>query len=246
DLAVARPFLPDAVLARLPWQRLGVDLSSQGRVEAVFSSAPRIAQRTELRVSRPAWGDTVSAHDLVAVLDTQGDALRHRGELQIRAEGLLVHGQDAGAQRHTLAFDFDRKPSASKPATNPDASNAFDAHVRLSNQAGVQFALNAALAFDPQTSALRGSLKARLPAQTLPAPLRAYLPAELDTARLALDVDAQGALTGFITHIGDDGLPRFAPKPLASAALEGRALVEARGFRWRQDGLAVQVPALRW
>lgn len=239
DLTLARPFLSDTVALRLPWQHLGVNLSSQGRVDAVFSSAPRIAHRTELRLLRPAWGDTVAAQELVAVLDSQGDAWRHRGELQIQAEGLRVNGQDAGAQRHTLAFDFDRKPSASK-------SNAFDAHVRLSNQAGVQLALDAALAFDPQTSAVRGSLKAQLPAQPLPAPLRAYLPEALDAEQLALDVDAQGALTGFITRIGDDGLPRLAPDPLAGAAFDGRALVQARGFHWQQDGLAVQVPALRW
>ncbi|QBK04617.1 hypothetical protein DW355_07335 [Hylemonella gracilis] len=240
DLALARPFLPDTVLARLPWRRLGVDLSSHGRAEALFSSAPRVAHRTELRLSRPAWDGIVSARELVAVLDSQGDAWQHRGDLQIRAEGLRVHEQDAGAQRHTLAFDFDRKPSS------PSSARKFEAHARLSNQAGMQLALDAALTFDAQARALRGSVKAQLPAQPLPAPLLAFLPAALDTTRLALDVDAQGALTGFVTRIGDDGRPEFAPDPLASAAVDGRAVVEARGLRWRQDGLAVLVPALRW
>jgi hypothetical protein len=239
DLALVRPFLSDALAARLPWQRLGVNLQSQGRVEALWSPAPRIAHRTELRLSRPAWDNTVSARELVAVLDSQGDARRHRGELQMQAEGLRVHEQDVGAQRHILAFDVDRQPSA------PGAQK-FDARVRLSNQAGLQLVLDAALAFDPQARALRGSVKAQVPAQALPPPLRAYLPAELDVARLALDVDAQGALTGVITQMGDDGLPQFAPDPLTSARLDGRALVEARGLRWRQDGLAVTVPTLRW
>lgn len=244
DLALARPFLSDAVAASLPWRRLGVNLQSQGRVEAMWSSAPRIAHRTELRLLRPAWDGTVSARELVAVLDSQGDAGRHRGELQIQAEGLRVHDQDVGAQRHTLAFDFDRKPSAQK--STQQFAQRFGARAKLTNQAGVQLTLDAALTFDASARALRGSVKVQLPAQALPAPLRAYLPAELDAARLALDVDAQGALTGFITHIGDDGLPRFAPDPLASARLDGRALVEARGLRWRQDGLAMTVPALRW
>ncbi|EGI77156.1 hypothetical protein [Hylemonella gracilis] len=239
DLALVRPFVSPAVLARLPWQRMGVDLSSQGRAEALLSSAPRITQRTELRVRQPAWDPVVSAREVVAVLDSRGDAWRHQGELHLEAEGLRVHEQDAGAQRYTLAFDVNRPSSAPKDQT-------FEARVRLSSQAGVRLALEAALAFDPRARALRGSVKANLPAQPVPAALQAWLPAQLDAERLALDVDAQGVLTGVITGVGDDGLPQFAPDPLASAALNGQAMIEARGIDWQQDGLMVQVPALRW
>ncbi|EYC50540.1 hypothetical protein AZ34_05335 [Hylemonella gracilis str. Niagara R] len=242
DLTLARPFLSDALLARLPWRRLGVNLQSQGRVEALWSSAPRIAHRTELQLLRPAWDGTVSARELVAVLDSQGDAWQHRGELHLRAEGLRVHEQDAGAQRHTLAFEVDRRPAA------PGAPSAakFEARARLSNQAGVQLMFDAALAFDPQAHALRGRLKARWPAQPLLAPLRAYLPAALDAEGLALELDAQGALTGVFTRIGDDGLPQLAPDPMASAGFEGRALIEAGGLHWQQDGLELQLPSVRW
>ncbi|MFO6418981.1 hypothetical protein ACLBKS_02120 [Hylemonella sp. W303a] len=239
DLLLVRPFLSPAVVARLSWQDMGVDLLSQGRVEALASPAPRIVQRTELRVHRPAWDRAVSARELVAVLDSQGDAWQHRGELQLQAEGLRVQGQDAGAQRYTLALDLDRqssKPSAPK----------FEARARLSSQAGVQLSFEAALAFDPQVRALRGSVKARLPAQSWPAPLLAWWPTPLDAERLALDLDAQGVLTGVITGIGQDGLPQWAPKPLTTAMLDGQAWVEARGIGWQQDGLIVEVPALRW
>jgi hypothetical protein len=239
DLVLARPFLPEEVAARLSWRQLGVNVQSQGRVEAVWTAAPRVTHRTEFRLSRLAWEGRVAAQELAAVLESEGDAWQHKGEVQLRAEGLRLEDQDAGAQRHRLTFDVDRKPTAA-------GEQKFDARIQLSSQAGLQLGLDAALAFDPQVRALRGSLKAQWPAQQLPAGLRAQLPAALDIARLAVDVDAQGTLTGVITALSADSQPQFAPDPLTSAGFEGQALVHARGLRWRQDDLVAQVPDLQW
>jgi hypothetical protein len=40
DLVAARPFIPEQVAARVPWQHLAVNLASTGRLAALFSSSP--------------------------------------------------------------------------------------------------------------------------------------------------------------------------------------------------------------
>ncbi|OJH40156.1 hypothetical protein [Cystobacter ferrugineus] len=233
DLVAARPFIPESVAARVPWNHLAVDLASTGRLAALFSSSPRLEHRTELRLQRPGWDD-VSASNIAAVMRSQGDAWRHKGELDLRIEGLRVGENDAGSQHQTLTLDLDRR----KPSLR----------LGLTSQAGLKIALDAALAFDRKARALRCDVKGDLPPLGALTPLlaKAQVPAELDSSRLALNVELHGTLRGVLTDIAADGTPSLTPAPLRTASFEGKAVVDARGIRWRQEGRSINLPALHW
>ncbi|WP_164018551.1 hypothetical protein [Pyxidicoccus trucidator] len=233
DLVAARPFIPDSVAARLPWKHLAVNLASSGNLAALFSRSPRLEHRTELRLQRPGWDD-VSASNVALVMRSQGDAWRHRGELDLRVEGLRAGETDVGPQHQTLTLDLDRR----KPSLR----------LGLTSHAGLKLALDAALAFDRKARALRCDVKGDLaPDGALSLLLaRAQVPAELDTSRLALNVELHGTLLGVLTDIASDGTPSLAPSPLRTAGFEGKATVDARGIRWRQDAQSINLPALNW
>lgn len=233
DLAAARPFISESVAARIPWKHLGVNLASKGRVAALFSSSPRLEHRTELRLQRPGWDD-VSASNVAVVMRSQGDSWRHKGELDLQIEALRVGANDAGSQHQTLTLDLDRR----KPSLR----------LGLTSHAGLKIALDAALAFDRKARALHCELKGDLPPLGALSPLlaRARVPAELEPSRLALKVELQGTLLGVLTDISADGTPSLTPAPQRTASFEGKAVVDARGIRWRQEGRSINLPALHW
>jgi translocation and assembly module TamB len=233
DLVAARPFIPESVAARVPWKQLGVSLASKGRLAALFSPSPRLEHRTELRLQRPGWDD-VSASSVAVVVRSQGDAWRHKGELDLQIEGLRAGALDAGPQHQTLTLDLDRR----KPSLR----------LGLTSQAGLKMALDAALAFDRKARALRLDVTGDVPPVGALSPLlaRARVPKELDASKLALNVELHGTLRGVLTDIAADGTPSLVPTPLRTASFEGKAVVGAQGIRWRQDALSVNVPAMRW
>ncbi|EPX64964.1 hypothetical protein D187_000389 [Cystobacter fuscus DSM 2262] len=233
DLAVARPFIPESIAARIPWKHLAVNLVSTGKLAALFSSSPRLEHRTELGLQRPGWDD-VSASNLAVVMRSRGDAWRHKGELDLRVEGLRVGENDAGPQHQTLTLDLDRR----KPSLQ----------LGLTSHEGLKIALDAALAFDRKARALRCDIKGDLPPLGALSPLlaKARVPAELDPSRLALNVELHGTLLGVITDIAADGTPSLVPAPLRTGSFEGTVVVDARGIRWRQEGRSINLPALHW
>ncbi|HYH96408.1 hypothetical protein [Hyalangium sp.] len=233
DLVAARPFIPESLAARVPWKHLAVNLASTGRLAALFSPSPRLEHRTELRLQRPGWDD-VSASNIAVVMRSQGDSWRHQGELDLQIEGLRAGEHDAGPQHQTLTLDLDRRK--------------LSLRLGLTSHAGLKIALDAALAFDRKARALRCDVKGDLSSSGALSPLlaKAQVPAELDPSRLALNVELHGALLGVITDIAADGTPRLAPDPLRTAGFEGKAVVDARGIRWRQDAQSINLPALHW
>ncbi|MFE8604578.1 hypothetical protein [Archangium violaceum] len=233
DLAAARPFIHEPVAARLPWKHLAVDLTSTGTLAALFSSSPRVEHRTELRLQRPGWDD-VSASNVAVVMRSRGDAWRHKGDLDLRIEGLRLGGNDAGPQHQTLTLDLDRR----KPSLR----------LGLTSQAGLKLALDAALAFDRKTRALRCDVTGAIPPLGALTPLlaRTGVPMELEPSRLELNVDLHGTLLGVLTDIAADGTPSLTPNPARTAHFEGKAVVDARGIRWREDARSINLPALNW
>ncbi|WP_075007074.1 hypothetical protein [Stigmatella aurantiaca] len=233
DLVAARPFIPESVAARVSWKHLAVNLASTGRLAGVFSPSPRLEHQTELRLQRPGWDD-VSADTIAAVMNSQGDAWRHKGELDLRIEGLRIGETEAGFQHQTLTLDLDRR----RPSLR----------LGLKSHAGLKMPLDAAVAFDRKARALRLDVKGELPPLGALSPLlaKAPLPAELDSSRLALNIELQGTLLGAITDISADGTLSLAPDLRRTASFEGKAVVDARGIRWRQEGLSISLPTLRW
>lgn len=233
DLVAARPFLPEPAVAHLPLKHLAVDLSSKGRLAALFSPAPRLEHHTELRLQRPGWDD-VSASSLAVVLRSQGDAWRHKGELVLQAEGLRVGEKELGPQHQTLALDMDRR--------------APSLRLGLTSQAGLKVSLDAALAFDRKTRGLRCDVKGSHEPLGELAPLlaRVRVPRELELSRLAVGFELHGTLHGVFTGLSADGIPRLAPAPHQTASFEGRSVVDVSGFRWRHAAWSLNLPTLHW
>ena len=101
---------------------------------------------------------------------SQGDDWRHQGELALQIEGLRVGEIDAGSQHQTLTLDLDRR----KPSLR----------LGLIRHAGLEVALDAALAFDRKARALRCDVKGGLPPLGALSPLlaKARVPVELPRA----------------------------------------------------------------
>lgn len=228
-----QPFLPQTVATRLDWRRMGAELESTGSASALFSGNPRLRQQSTLHLHQPSWSD-VSARQLTTQLHSEGDLWQQQGELRLQTDGLRLAQQNLGAQRHTLAFDLDRR----QPRL----------HARLGTEAGLRLALDTTLAFTRETRALRTELKAELPAQVWPAALRARagIPAAFDTSQLAVDLELSGNTTGLVTAFDDAGTPALSADPLRTAAFQGHSRLEVRQLRWREDDLAVTIPAVQW
>ncbi|NOK16329.1 AsmA family protein [Corallococcus carmarthensis] len=233
DLVAARPFLPDDVAARLPWKQLAVTLASKGKLTSLFEPSPRVDHQTELRLQRPGWDD-VSAGSAALVLRSQGDDWKHKGDLDLKVEGLRIGETDAGTQHQTLTFDVDRRKLALR--------------LGLTGHEGLKVAADAALAFDRKARALRVDVKGDFPPLGPLSPLlaKARVPPEVDPSKLAMTGELHGTLTGLITHLGSDGTVRLAPMPPRGASFEGKAQVDLRGLRWKQVDQTINVPALRW
>lgn len=233
DLVAVQRFIPEPVAAHVPWKHLAVDLASTGKVAALFSPSPRVEHRTTLRLERAGWDD-VSARSVALVMRSQGDAWRHKGDLDLQLEGLRVGENDAGSQHQALTLEFDRR----KPSLR----------LGLTSQAGLPVALDAALAFDRTNRSLRCDVKGDLPPLGALSPLlaRAGLPAALEPSRFALGVELHGTLLGVLTDITPDGIAILVPTPLRTADFEGTAKVAARGIRWRQADWSLNLPAMQW
>ncbi|WP_338279823.1 AsmA family protein [Corallococcus caeni] len=233
DLVAARPFIPDDVAARLPWKQLAVTLASKGRLMALFAPSPRVEHLTELSLQRPGWDD-VSAGSAALVLKSQGDDWKHKGDLDLRVEGLRIGETDAGAQHQTLTFDVDRRN--------------LSLRLGLTGHTGLKVAANAALAFNRKARALRVDVTGDFPPLGPLSPLlaKARVPPEVDPSKLAMTGELHGTLTGLITHLGADGTVRLAPMPPRAASFEGKAQVDLRGVRWKQPDQTINIPALRW
>jgi translocation and assembly module TamB len=233
DLVAVRPFLPDTVATHIPWKQLAVALTSKGTLEALAFMPASLEHRTELRMQRPAWDD-VSAREVVAVLSSKGDAWKHQAELDLKVEGMRVADADIEPQHQTLTLDLDRRKRALR--------------MNVKSHAGLKLTLDAAVAFDRKARALRTDLKADLPALGPLSPLLAWaqVPKEVETKRLALNIDLHGSVLGVLKDLSEDGVPRFTPDPLHTVGFEGKVAVDASGVRWRQEGLFVNVPTAHW
>ncbi|WP_163867472.1 hypothetical protein [Myxococcus eversor] len=233
DLAVARPFLPNEVAARLGWKDLGVDLTSKGTATALFSPTPRWDHRTELRLTRPAWDD-VTASTIAVVTSSRGDVWRHKAELDVRVEGLRAGDLEVGTQHQFMTFDVDRR----KPAVR----------LVVTSKEGLKGGVDVALAFDRKTRALRGDVTADLPPLGPLSKLlaRFHVPAAVDASKFALKLDVHGTLFGIFKDITSEGQVRLMPTPLRGVGFEGTAVMDALGVRWRDDALSLNLPAVHW
>jgi hypothetical protein len=231
SLRAIRPFLSPEEIDAAPWDRMALTLRSSGRVERLAGS-PSIRQSTELHVERPAFRN-VAAQSLALTVRSQGDATKHRAEVELRAPGLAVDGAEPADEHVTFSGDLDRAGPSLK------FSLATEGHA-ASKVAG-------AFSFDPARRAVRYDVDGHLGGlgPLVPLAAKAQL-ASVDLAPLEIDLAAHGALFGVVAAVGRDGSIAYQPAPERTAAVEGDADLRLAHVRWARGDTAIAAPVFAW
>lgn len=221
----------------VPWDKVGLTLSSKGRLDRLGSGAPSIDHRTEVQLTRPRLthsGVTVAAQGLTLLASSRGTARQHQGEVDLRVQGLTIGGRVSGDGHLKLGLTAD--------ATAPTL------HVQLGAEApaGPEVKLTATLGFDRARRAVSYDFDAHFarlsPLRPLLTGMRALQGFEL--GGLGLGLGGRGTVAGLVDKVSPGGIPSFTTRPLALLGIDGNLDLRATGLRWTDGNRAVQSPAL--
>lgn len=222
--------------AGAPWERTTIALASSARLERLLSADPRVEQRSELRLGRPALGG-LSADELSLVVRSSGDAVRHRAEADVWLRAARGAGRASADEHVTLSAQLDRR----RPSLE----------VRLGADGAARAALTGALSFDRARGVVRCALDGEVErlaplARLAAAGWRPGGEAALSGLELAqLAVSAHGEVQG-VLFAGPDGLPRWSAEALRAARGAATVEVRAAGLSWRTEDRTLAVPSGRW
>ena len=100
---------------------MAVAVRSSGHVERLGGGDPSLRQTTEIDVERPAF-ENVAARSLSLIVKSQGTALQHQADVDLRAQGLAFDGGSPSDDHVTLSATVDRDaPVAPVPARDRGA-----------------------------------------------------------------------------------------------------------------------------
>jgi hypothetical protein len=230
-LLIARPFLTPDLLAVAPWDRMSLGFHSAGRLEHLH--APSIRHATEIDL-HPFAFRTAAAQSLAVSLTSQGTALQHKADLEVKAPGLTLGGSTPSDDHLTISATVDRAHPAAKvkvtargrAAADVDASVSFDlARRAVVYDAEVHVAGLAPLV--PLASKVRG--------------LEGF-----DLSQLELGLSTHGDVIGAVESVTGDGALRLAPDPAKTAAVEGTTDLKVAHFKWEKGDTAVITPSVAW
>ena len=236
-LALVEPFVAGTGGADVPWSKMALALTSKGRVERLWSSAPSLEEKTELAVDRPALrrgGRALAAERLELETSSSGTMLRHQGTLALRARALRLGDGAPGDRRLDTSWSVD--------AAAPSVRVKLDA----AGDAGPKIALSASLGFDRTRRAVTYDLDGRLAKLT---PLAALAPggdAGFDLDALELAFSAKGSMAGLVTDVDAARGVRFARDPLATLAAAGTIDVSLANLAWARGDRELSVPKAHW
>ncbi|MGO9833589.1 MAG: hypothetical protein ACLP1X_05180 [Polyangiaceae bacterium] len=233
SLKAVRPLLPPAVIDEAPWDRMAVTVRSSGRVEHLGEGSPSIRQTTEVDVERPAF-ENVGAQRLSLALKSQGTALQHQADLDLRAQGLTFGGGGPSDEHVTLSATVDRgRPSL---------------QFQLGTEGRAATKLSGSLSFEPSRRALSYEIEGHLAGLAPLAPFAAKVHGleAFDLSELDVGVSAHGAVVGVVAGVGRDGTIELEPNPARTAAVEGKADLRVAHFHWAKGDNAIIAPALTW
>lgn len=233
SLSAVRPILPSALTDRVPWDRIAVAVRTSGRAEGLAAGDPVISQKTEVDFDRPAF-DNVAAKSLSLTVETRGNALHHKANVDMRAMGLTVDGGSPSDDRVALSATVDREH--------------LSLQLQLATEGLATSKLSGRLSFDPLRRALSYDVDARVAGLALLAPFAAKIRglAPFDLSELEVGLSGRGALLGVVAGIARDGTIRLEPSPAHTAAVEGTADLRVAHFRWSKGDTAIATPALAW
>ncbi len=227
SLAAARAFQPAAL--SVPWERMGFSLTSAGRVEGLAAGPPRLRQRTELHVDRPALagaGPAVAARALDLALVSDGTAQRQEARLDLRLRQLAVGTARPADGRIQAEITFD----AGKPG--------LQARMRSSGGRWPVASLDATLGVDRARRALSYDGSVHLSRLASLAPTT---PA-IDLGPLDLSLSSRGLVRGILAGFGARGLPRLSEAP--APAIEGTLDARLTGLHFSSGDAEARLPAL--
>ncbi|MET0284095.1 MAG: hypothetical protein ABW352_06485 [Polyangiales bacterium] len=227
DLVLLEPWLATDAAKRMPLASMATSLHSKGQL-ARISGAPRIRQRTELRMHGAALDD-FRTRDLELELEGHGDVLRHQLRADLRVKGLQYADQQRDHDRVQLTASFDRVKSRLELALHTDKRAALAAKLAITD--GV-------LDFDVEGKAADLTPLAGLLAQS-------QALAGFDVSELDVDLKTQGKLTGVIRRADARGI-EWMEDPLLTLGGQGTLSVESKHFRWAQGDMEVGVPVASW
>lgn len=221
----------------VPWDKVGLMLSSKGRLDRLGSGAPSLDHRTEVQLTRPRLthsGVTMAAQGLTLLVSSRGTARQHQGEADLRVQGLAIGGRVSGDGHLKLALTADVSVPTLRLQLGAEAA------------AGPEVSLTATLGFDRARRAVSYDFDAHFARL---APLRPLLAGEralhgFDLGGLKLGLGGRGTAVGLVDKVSASGIPSFTSRPLALLGIDGSLELRAAGLRWADGNRAVQAPAL--
>jgi hypothetical protein len=171
---------------------------------------------------------------LALVLKSQGSAMQHEVDLDVRAQALAFDGGATGDDHVTLSAKLDRERRSLQ--------------LDLATEGRASAKLAASLSFDSPRRALVYAIDAKIARLAPLAPLAAKLHGldALEVSPLEVELETRGTLSGVVAAVGRDGALELEPNPTRSAAIEGTLDVHAAHIRWAKANTAFVAPALTW
>jgi len=233
SLKALRSLLPPALADEAPWDRMAASVRSSGRVERLGAGGAVVRQTTEVDVERPAFRN-VAAQRLSVELKSQGSALRHQADLDVRAQGLAFDAGGPSNDHVTLSATVDRE----RPSLQ----------FQLATEGRAATKLSGSLSFDPSRRALAYGIEGHLAGLAPLAPFAARVHGleAFDLSALDVGLSAKGALLGVVAGVARDGTIELEPSPARTAALDGKADLRVAHFRWAKGDTAIVTPSLAW
>ena len=233
SLSALTPLLAPDLAARAPWARMALTVGTTGRVERLNATNPLLHQTIHVGIDHPAFGD-VAARSIALDLRSNGTALQHDVDADLRVQALTLAGGDPGDDHVTVAATLDRQ--------------APSLRLRVETSGRVSSKLAASLSFDRRRRAavydIDGTLAGVAPLAAIASRVRGL--EGFDLSKLELGVSSRGALFGVVSSVGGDGAVGLEPDPLKTAGVEGTADVRVARFRWTRGDTAIVTPAASW
>ena len=233
SLKAVRPFLPPTVLSGAPWDQIAMTLHSSGHVEHLGGGALSIRHTTDVAVERPAF-ENVVARSLALKVTSQGTAMQHKADVELRAQGLAFSGGTPSDNHVTLSATVNRSLLALQ--------------FQLATEGRAATKLSGSLSFNPSRRVLPYEIEGHIAGLAPLAPLAAKVSGleAFDLSQLDLSLSAHGALLGVIASVTRSGVVTLEPNPMRTAALEGKADLRVAHFHWTKGDTAITTPNLAW
>ncbi len=216
-------------LARMvPLDQMAVAVESSGRVARISSSLPELRQRTKLDVDQPAYG-LLAARSMTVTVDSNGTAMRHSADIDLRAQALTFLGANASDDHIKVSGTVDRAELGARVVAELDG--------RASSK------IAASASFDRGRRALVYDVEGQLSHLEPLRPLLARTLVGLDLTDLEVGVNAKGELFGMISDLTSAGQMQLAPNPSLTAAASGTVDVRFGHVRYSRGAFELGAPS---